>query len=305
MKKKKFILATAAATAILSTFCFAACKDDNTADVPDGNTQIAAVYELYAESAQKSGGEVLTYEQWLESIKGPQGATGATGATGKSAYDIAKENGFTGTEAEWLASLKGDDGTNGTNGKSAYDIAKENGFTGTEAEWLESLKGEKGDDGSASDSPCVEGIYNTSDGLVIKFSDGTVKPVQNGGVTNQLLVLGENEIEVPITTDFNNLEFTSFSFYTFTSGTYLFKIANQDFLLEWSYPSSAGDGKAGTGSYDPYGEDGSVPPVETVNGVDYWGTKINVTSGYNHVIKLVNVGSSTTVKLIIEKIENN
>lgn len=33
-------------------------------------------------------------------------------------------------------------------GKSAYDIAVENGFVGTEAEWLESLKGDKGDTGA-------------------------------------------------------------------------------------------------------------------------------------------------------------
>lgn len=33
-------------------------------------------------------------------------------------------------------------------GKSAYDIAVENGFQGTEQEWLESLKGEKGDQGA-------------------------------------------------------------------------------------------------------------------------------------------------------------
>ena len=33
-------------------------------------------------------------------------------------------------------------------GKSAYDIAVENGFAGTEAEWLESLKGDKGDTGA-------------------------------------------------------------------------------------------------------------------------------------------------------------
>lgn len=30
------------------------------------------------------------------------------------------------------------------NGESAYDIAVKNGFVGTEAEWLESLRGEKG-----------------------------------------------------------------------------------------------------------------------------------------------------------------
>ena len=33
---------------------------------------------------------------------------GEAGTNGKSAYELAKDNGFTGTEAEWLASLKGD-----------------------------------------------------------------------------------------------------------------------------------------------------------------------------------------------------
>lgn len=35
----------------------------------------------------------------------------------------------------------------GADGKSAYEIAVENGYTGTEQEWLESLKGAKGDTG--------------------------------------------------------------------------------------------------------------------------------------------------------------
>lgn len=35
-------------------------------------------------------------------------------------------------------------GTSGSAGKSAYEIAVDNGFTGTEDQWLESLKGEKG-----------------------------------------------------------------------------------------------------------------------------------------------------------------
>ncbi len=66
---------------------------------------------------------------------------------GKSAYDIAVENGFVGTELEWLESLKGKDGEYAGAGKSAYEIAVENGFVGTEQEWLASLKGEKGDNG--------------------------------------------------------------------------------------------------------------------------------------------------------------
>ncbi len=40
------------------------------------------------------------------------------GEKGLSAYEIAVKNGFTGTEAEWLASLKGSNGTNGKDGQS-------------------------------------------------------------------------------------------------------------------------------------------------------------------------------------------
>ena len=39
------------------------------------------------------------------------------------------------------------DSTNGVDGKSAYEIAVENGFVGTEEEWLESLKGDTGSQG--------------------------------------------------------------------------------------------------------------------------------------------------------------
>lgn len=38
------------------------------------------------------------------------------GPSGKSAYQVAVDNGFKGSEAQWLASLKGADGKNGTNG---------------------------------------------------------------------------------------------------------------------------------------------------------------------------------------------
>ncbi len=45
-----------------------------------------------------------------------RGATGAAGTDGKSAYDIWKDAGNTGSEADFLASLVGKDGTPGTNG---------------------------------------------------------------------------------------------------------------------------------------------------------------------------------------------
>ncbi|MGA3675630.1 hypothetical protein [Lysinibacillus agricola] len=43
-------------------------------------------------------------------IKGEKGDKGDTGAEGESAYRVALDNGFSGTEAEWLASLKGEKG---------------------------------------------------------------------------------------------------------------------------------------------------------------------------------------------------
>ena len=62
----------------------------------------------------------------------------ATDILTKSAYDIALENGFEGTEQEWLDSLKA------APALTAYDIAVQNGFEGTEQEWLDSLAAEPG-----------------------------------------------------------------------------------------------------------------------------------------------------------------
>lgn len=78
----------------------------------------------------------------INNVKTNVKAKGEDGADGK--------DGINGTDG-----IDGKDGTNGTDGadgKSAYDIAVENGFVGTEAEWLESLKGQDGEDGTTSSS---------------------------------------------------------------------------------------------------------------------------------------------------------
>lgn len=46
----------------------------------------------------------------------------------------------------------GSDGDPGKDGRSAYDIAVDNGFDGTEAEWLDSLKGQPGDKGEPGET---------------------------------------------------------------------------------------------------------------------------------------------------------
>ncbi len=107
---------------------------------------------------------------------GSNGTNGKDGENGLSAYELAIQNGFTGTLTEWLNSLKGvdgkdgadgvngkdgingKDGTDGKDGLSAYEIALKNGFVGTESEWLDSLKGKDGADGT---SPEVSGFATT------------------------------------------------------------------------------------------------------------------------------------------------
>ena len=110
------------------------------------------------------------YQQLLQKIQ-----SASKGTDGKSAYEIAVEHGFVGTETDWLESLKGidgkngadglpgkdgkngtdglpgRDGINGSDGKSAYIIAVEHGFSGTETEWLQSLKGADGKNGITPD----------------------------------------------------------------------------------------------------------------------------------------------------------
>lgn len=88
-----------------------------------------------------------TEAEWLSSLKGDKGDKGDCGF---SAYELAQQAGFSGDEAAWRASLKGDkgdQGIQGIQGISAYEVAKKNGFNGTEVEWLASLKGNKGDKG--------------------------------------------------------------------------------------------------------------------------------------------------------------
>lgn len=57
----------------------------------------------------------------IELKPGPQGPQGLPGKDGKSAYQIWLDNGHSGTETDFLNSLKGDPGQNGTNGQDGKD----------------------------------------------------------------------------------------------------------------------------------------------------------------------------------------
>ena len=79
---------------------------------------------------------------------GATGESGADGADGKSAYQIALDNGFVGSQSEWLASLKGDKGEKGDTGEQGIQgIQGEKGDTG--------VPGKDGKDGKDGITPTI------------------------------------------------------------------------------------------------------------------------------------------------------
>lgn len=133
-------------------------------------------------------GNVTNNKKLVGSVSPKGSVTGGVGVVfgkdGKSAYELAVKNGFEGTEAEWLASLKGAQGNKGDG--FTYDD-----FTD---EQLASLKGEKGDKGDIG-SPGIyigsgdmpEGYYvqidpegepfANADGVVTEYNNLTNKPI--------------------------------------------------------------------------------------------------------------------------------
>lgn len=81
------------------------------ADGMDGTTFIPNVSEAGVLSWTNDGGLTNPEPVDIKGHPGKDGAAGNDGADGKSAYQVAVDSGFTGTETEWLASLKGADGT--------------------------------------------------------------------------------------------------------------------------------------------------------------------------------------------------
>ena len=121
---------------------------------------------------------------------GEKGDTGSRGADGKSAYEVALQNGFTGTEADWLTSLKGQKGDTGAKGErgekgEAGETGEkgEKGDTGTPGK--DGVNGTDGKDGADGFSPTVT-VTETSTGATITATDKngtTTAKIQNGSGT--------------------------------------------------------------------------------------------------------------------------
>ena len=67
------------------------------------------------------GTSIATINDGMDGQNGAAGQNGADGQDGKSAYQLAVDNGYSGTVQQWLDSLKGQDGSNGTNGANGND----------------------------------------------------------------------------------------------------------------------------------------------------------------------------------------
>lgn len=249
------------------------------------------------------------YQQLLQKIEKKQGADG------KSAYEVAVANGFSGTESEWLLSLKGAEGVNGKdgangkdgingtngkdgvdgkdgtngidgkngangidgkdgeNGKSAYEIAVANGFSGTESEWLKSLKGADGKDGADGKegkdgiTPDLSDYLKTED--LTEFKDSTQYQFQTQSETilsleNRIILLESQLSGTTTITIFSACE-NALTLY----GSELYTIYNSaynsiaDFAANYSHFFSADNDYQLSFSTDDFGWNGTVYVVCT------------------------------------------
>ena len=116
------------------------------------------------------------FQSWLEAnVKGEKGDQG-----------VAGRDGAKGTN--------GRDGRDGSDGLSAYQIAVQNGFVGSNSEWLDSLKGAaaaKGDDGDNGWSPVIKAtVVGSKSALeIVDWVGGTgEKPTQLGYISESGVV---------------------------------------------------------------------------------------------------------------------
>lgn len=118
-------------------------------------------------------------QQGVQGEQGPIGPKGEAGAQG-SQGDVGPK-GDTGPRGE--KGEKGSDGlpgAAGANGKSAYELAQDNGFTGTLQEWLASLKGKDGKTGEASEQKLTPQSLTSIAKEVEKLTSDDSKPVTYG-----------------------------------------------------------------------------------------------------------------------------
>lgn len=161
------------------------------------------------------------------------------GDNGDSAYEIAVEHGYVGTEEEWLASLKGEDGEEGF---SPTITVKES----TSTRYVLTVTNEEG----SYDTPNLKGggastlgeltdvaLSSPTDGQILKFNGTTWENANVGTVTTDLGDLGD--------VDFDNLSDGQIIVYDATSGKW--KNANNSGVTIDPNPTSGSENAVSSG----------------------------------------------------------
>ena len=144
-----------------------------------GSVPIPPTPDLYAQLLKKIDGKIASLHD---------GKDGKDGENGKSAYEIAVQNGYGGTETDWLESLKGQKGDIGEPGAAgAKGDPGEPGKDGTNG-----TDGKNGVDGSDGYSPTAT-VTETDTGATITITDknGTTTASVKNGKSGEAAIWGD------------------------------------------------------------------------------------------------------------------
>ena len=127
----------------------------------------------------------------VSTIKGEKGDKGDAGTNGKSAYEVAVANGYSGTQTQWLASLKGADGAPGKDGSAGKDGQTWQPYIADDKHWHIRLI-------NSVDMPSIVGVITQGNANDLTMDDsyhidGTVTNVPS---TSGLLTIRANSNEV-------------------------------------------------------------------------------------------------------------
>lgn len=147
MKQNKIIIALILAICMaITAFAIVGCSQADNRD-----PQIKAVYEAYVSATEATGEDPLSYEQWLESIKGVNGIDGVDGKDGKDGKD---GNG-------WITGEGVPQDTVGKNGDIYLDVSTFDIYLKSEGSWGEpigNIKGATGAQGPQGNTGAQGGI---------------------------------------------------------------------------------------------------------------------------------------------------
>ena len=121
MKRNKLLAGALLSACMLFSATWASCAlvpetssfSASNSSVQAQPTEFEKIYAQYVEYTEALGQEPMAYELWLATIRGADGQDGKDGqdgADGKSAYEIWLDNGYKGSETDFLAWLKGEKG---------------------------------------------------------------------------------------------------------------------------------------------------------------------------------------------------